>query len=152
MKNTTLTICLSAAIMAAVATEGFAAGDHRGGPRINFEEVDANADGLLSQSEMDAHREARFSATDTDGSGGLSKAEVEARMIANQDERRVKFLDRMFKKRDANGDGELTLAEMPNDRSSKMFQRADADGDGLISKAEFEAAKEAGRNKKNKAE
>lgn len=149
MNNTALTLCLSAAILAGLSTDGFAAGERHGGPKINFEEVDANADGLLSRAEIEAHRTARFALADTDGSGALSRAEVEARMIANQNERRARFLDRMFEKRDADADGELTMDEMLGERSAKMFDRADADGDGLVSKAEFDAAKEAARSKKN---
>lgn len=145
MNNTALTLCLSVAIATGFATQSHAAGDHRGGPAFNFEEMDANADGLLSPEELQAHRAARFAATDTDGSGGLSRDEIEARMIANQEERRVRFLDRMFDRRDANEDGQISLDEMASDRTGKMFERADADGDGLISKAEFDASKDGRR-------
>ena len=152
MTNTALTLCLSVAIMAGLATQSMAASDHKGGPRINFEEVDTNADGILTVEELQAEREARFAVTDTDGNGALSRAEIEARMLANQDERRVKFLDRMFDRRDANDDGQLTLDEMAAGRTAKMFERADADGDGQISKAECDAAREAGRGHKSKSQ
>ena len=152
MNNTALTLCLSAAILAGLSTDGFAAGDQHGGPRINFEEVDTNADGLLSLAEMEAHRTARFALADTDGNGGLSRAEVEARMIATQNERRVRFLDRMFERRDANSDGEITMAEMAEGRSADRFSRADSDGDGLISRAEFDEAREKARSKESRAQ
>lgn len=152
MKNTALMFCLSTAIAAGMASQSVAASEHRQGPRINFEEVDANADGLVTPAELEAHRAARFAATDADGNGSLSRAEIEARMLINQEERRVKFLDRMFSKRDANGDGQLTLDEMTAGRAGKMFERADADGDGQISKAEFDAAREAGRGLKTKSQ
>lgn len=145
MKNTALTFCLITAIAAGLASEGFAAGEHRGGPRINFEQADANADGQLSREELQAHGQARFADADTDQSGGLSRAELEARMKAQQDDRRARMLDRMFERRDADADGQLTFAELSSDRSAKMFERADADQDGMISKAEFDAAKEAGK-------
>ena len=122
MTNTALTLFLSAAIMTGLATQSIAAGDQRGGPRINFEEVDRNADGLLTAEELQAHREARFKQTDTDGNGVLSRAEIEARMLANQDDRR-----------DANADGQLSLDEMLSGQTGKMFDRADANGDGQIS-------------------
>lgn len=150
MNNTALTLCLSAAILAGLSTDGFAAGDRHGGPRINFEEVDANADGLLSPEEMETHRAARFAEADTDGSGGLSPAEVEARMIATQNERRERMLDRMFERRDADADGEITMAEMSESRSADRFSRADADGDGLISRAEFDEAREKARSKQGR--
>lgn len=152
MKYTALTLCLSAAIVAGLAVESHAAGDHRHGAGLNFEEVDANADGLLSVEELQAHRAARFAATDTDGNGALSRAEIEARMLANQDERRVKFLDRMFDRRDANADGQLTLDEMASDRTARMFERADENGDGQISRAEYDAAKDGRRGQKTTSE
>ncbi|MEO0750986.1 MAG: calcium-binding protein [Pseudomonadota bacterium] len=152
MTNTALTFCLTVAILAGLASESYAAGDHRQGGGLTFEEVDTNADGLLSAEELQAHREARFATTDTDNNGALSRAEIEARMLINQDERRVKFLDRMFDRRDANADGQLTLAEMASDRTVQMFERADENGDGLISRAEFDAAKDARRGQKNTSE
>ncbi|MEM7731956.1 MAG: calcium-binding protein [Pseudomonadota bacterium] len=151
MNNTALTLCLSVAIMAGLATESFAAGEKRAGKGLSFEEVDANADGLMSPEELLAHRQARFAATDTDGNGAVSRAEIEARMETKNSERRAKFIDRMFERRDADANGQLTLDEMSGRGVDKMFERADADGDGLISKAEFDAVREAGR-KHNKAE
>lgn len=152
MQNSIRTLCLTAAIMTGLASESYAANDQKHGPRINFEEVDANADGLLSTEELQAHREARFAATDTDGSGSLSRDEIEARMLATQDDRRARFLDRMFERRDANADGQLTLDEMASGRTGKMFERADTDGDGQISRAEFDAAREKGRGAKDRAQ
>ncbi|MEM6589090.1 MAG: calcium-binding protein [Pseudomonadota bacterium] len=148
MNNTALTLCLSVAIMAGLATESFAAGDRFAGKGPSFEEVDANADGLMSPEELQAHREARFAETDINGDGALTRDEIEARMDAKGGERRAKFLDRMFERRDANANGQLSLEEMTSDRTAKMFERADADGDGLISKAEFEAARDARRQGK----
>ncbi len=42
------------------------------GRRINFEEVDTNADGKIIAEEMVAHREAHFAAQDTNADGLLS--------------------------------------------------------------------------------
>ncbi len=148
MKNSALTLCLSVAIMAGLATESIAAGGKHAGPGPSFEEMDANADGLISSDELQAHREARFTQTDANGDGALSRAELEARMDSKSSERRAKFLDRMFERRDTDADGQLSLEEMTSGRTAKMFERADADGDGLISKAEFEAAREAGHKGK----
>lgn len=152
MNNTALTLCLSAAIVAGLSTGGLAAGDRHGGPKINFEEVDANADGLLSPAEMEAHRTGRFALADTDGNGGLSRAEIEARMIATENERRTRVLDRMFERRDANADGEISMAEMAQGRAGDMFARADANGDGVISKAEFDDVRGKVRGKKSRAQ
>ncbi|MEL7013058.1 MAG: calcium-binding protein [Pseudomonadota bacterium] len=152
MNNTALTLCLSAAIFAGLSTQSYAAGERHGGPKIAFEEVDANADGLLSPAEMEAHRTGRFALADADGNGSLSRAELEARMVATQNERRARFLDRMFERRDANADGELSMAEMAQGRSGDMFSRADANGDGLISKAEFDDVRKTARSKDNRAQ
>ncbi|MEO0369878.1 MAG: EF-hand domain-containing protein [Pseudomonadota bacterium] len=146
MNNTALMLCLSVAITAGLATQSMAAGDKR--PGMSFEEVDTNADGLMTREELLAHREARFATADTDGNGALTRAELEARAEGAQSERRAKFLDRMFERRDANSDGELSLEEMASGKTDKMFERADADGDGLISKAEFDAARAARGSKK----
>ncbi len=149
MKNATLTLCLSAAMLAGAITHSYAAGDHGSKMRANFEEIDANADGLISAEELSAHRQARFDATDTDGNGALSREEITARAEAKQDDRRARFIDRMFEKRDANADGQITFEEMAGDRQEKMFSRADANGDGLISQAEFEEMAEKRRDKRS---
>jgi len=108
------------------------------GPRHSFEELDANADGKLTQEEMKAHAKARFDAADTDKNGALSADELSARMQAEASERAGKFGARMIEKRDANDDGELSLEEMgPRDGGERMFSRMDADGDGAISAEEF---------------
>jgi Ca2+-binding EF-hand superfamily protein len=144
MNNVTLTVCLTASILAGVVTESHAAGEHDGirGPQHSFEELDANSDGLIAADEMQAHREARFALADTDGDGALTREEMETRMEGEQTKRRAKFIDRMFKKRDANGDGMLTMAEMADGRADRMFSKADANGDGFVSKAEFDSARE----------
>ncbi len=105
------------------------------GPRINFEEVDANADGLLSKEELAAHAQVRFDAVDTDGNGSLSVDELSAARERADKER----LNKMIERRDTNKDGALSFDEMkPNeDRVERMFERLDKDGDGNISSEEF---------------
>lgn len=112
------------------------------GPRMSFDMLDANGDGVLSGSELTAPREARFAATDTDGDGSLSRAEIDAmagQIAAAQ-------VDRMIARHDSNGDGAISRAEMQDAgegrgarRAERMLSRLDTDGDGRISRAEFDA-------------
>lgn len=144
--TTTMTAAKALLLAAGVAvviapTAGFAKGEGRGhGPRMNFEQLDADKSGEVTQAEMAAAGAARFKDADTDGDGFLSKDEI----TAKAGERRAKRLDRMFEHRDADKDGKLSAEEMapPADRIAKRFAKLDTDESGGISKAEFEAAKE----------
>lgn len=126
----------------AVTASGALAGGHgkgNHGPRASFEELDANGNGEVSLEEMTQHREARFKATDTDGDGFLSKAEITARAQGNASQRAGKMIDRF----DANNDGKLSQDEMPRrGKPEKLFGKLDADGSGGVSKEEFAAAAE----------
>ena len=53
-----------------------------------------------------------------------------------------------FDRRDANGDGELTLEEMTA-KQTAMIEEADTDGNGALSKAEMRAFREAKRAERN---
>jgi len=120
---------------------------HKGmhGPRINFEELDANNDGKVTQEEMSAHAAARFASADTDGNGSLSVDEMKSQMATRSAERIAERADKMtarlMEKRDTNGDGELSMEEMQPKNQGKMFSRLDKDGDGAISAEEFAAMK-----------
>lgn len=122
--------------------------DRRGfGPRINFEQMDANGDGLLTRAEMQAHAQARFAAADTDGDGNLSAAEMAA-----QAEREVSArMEKMIERRDENGDGVLSFEEMqpPAKFADRMFDRLDENEDGALSQEELEKAKFGKRGGKN---
>ena len=142
-----------AAILASslVATAGVAlAHGKKGGMRgmgpmmLQFEDVDSNGDGKLTQEEMDSHAKARFDAADTDGNGKLSSEEMTAAARKRQEERRALMIARMVERMDADDDGELSFDEMPGQktRAGRLFARMDSDGDGAISKAEMEAARE----------
>jgi Ca2+-binding EF-hand superfamily protein len=138
---------LSAGIIA-VALGGMIAGtaalakQHGGMERPSFEQLDTNADGQITQEEMQARGEARFAMADTDSDGKLSAEEMMAsRAKAGED-----CVKRMIEKRDTDGDGFLSLEEMrPNGDKQKKgkgrgFERMDADKDGAISKEEFDTA------------
>jgi EF hand domain-containing protein len=158
MKQTNLTALISAAIVGTIGLSAslpaYALGS-KVGPRINFEEVDLNADGKITPEEMSTHRAAKFAEQDADGDGFLSREEISAAILARVQNNMDKRLDRMFERGDADGDGMISLAELPGggDRSAKLFARLDKDGDGAISADELEAMKKRfGKHKKSSDE
>ena len=140
MKNTVLLTTLALSIVAgsAVMAEN---GQQRGGQHFKFEEVDANSDGKLTQDEMIAHMQARFSASDANNDGQVSEDELRAHMESEMRKKIDRRVSRMMLHHDDNEDGMLNMDEMKPKRMGKMMKRMDADGDGAISKAEFEAMK-----------
>ena len=101
MKRSTLIAGIAVMTLAAGAGVATAHGKKagmdgmRGGPVLNFEEIDANGDGKLTQDEMKAHAEARFKAADTDGNGKLSADEMKAAAQKREEERRAQRAERM---------------------------------------------------------
>ncbi len=150
MKNMALMSALGLAIIAggAVTTAEAAGGKHR--PHHSFEELDANGDGKLTQTEMDTHMQARFQGADTNGDGLLSKAELLARVKKGKAERAEKYVGHMLERHDQNGDGALSMEEMAERGHGKMFSRMDANEDGAITKEEFEEARARHKDRKSK--
>ena len=142
MKNTFLLTTLSLSIVAGAAlSAGSGHGADRHGPRPTFEELDANGDGALTKTEMEAHVAQRFNAADTDGNGQIDKAELRARLQDHAAKKIDKRVEHILERRDANGDGQLSRDEMKPGRMAGLMSRADKDGDGALSRAEFEAMK-----------
>ncbi|MGB6056563.1 MAG: EF-hand domain-containing protein, partial [Burkholderiaceae bacterium] len=126
----------------------------------DFDGIDANHDGKLQKSELQAHREAlrkamqqrraeyaaKLKAADTDGDGAISKAEAQAAGLDGL----VKNFDQI----DTNHDGKIDRNEMRAQAKARhhamrakmaakfdaRFKAADTDGDGALSKAEAQAA------------
>ena len=149
MKKSTLIAITTAAIVGGLGLSSidpaFAYGDKKGprgfGPHITFAELDANGDGQVTAEELAALRSNRFDAQDTNGDGLLSVDEMTAAAVKRASERAAKHIERMMKKRDANGDGQISLAELPGQgRSEKMLKHMDENGDGTLSADEFAAA------------
>ncbi len=147
MKKSTAVAMITALTIGAVGVTSLSPALARGGPdghgpRINFEEIDANADGQITIEEMIAHREAKFAERDTNGDGFLSKEELLAAMQENAAKRQAKRVDHMIDRQDADDDGQLSMAELSNDeRQAKFFERLDENGDGAISEEELENMK-----------
>lgn len=138
MKHTvfiTLVVLGAASLTAGIATARSAGGD----AAPVFDELDVNADGKVTREELSAARQARLASTDSNGDGALSLEELTAQV----EERAKKRAQRMFERRDANGDGVLSGDELRQDRRAEArFDRLDSDGDGSLSKAEFDAARD----------
>jgi hypothetical protein len=85
-----------------------------------------------------------FETLDADGNGLISRDELIAAHVRMATERAARMADRRLAAQDANGDGQLSAAELaaPPMPPKRLFERADTDGDGAISEAEFEAAME----------
>ncbi len=146
MKKVTALTALAVVGLIAAGSSAMAFGGHKNhgegqrghGPRMNFEELDTNADGKLSKEEIQAGAKGPFSNADANADGKITKDE----MVAAAGERAAKRFDRMVEKHDTDKDGALTMEEIKTGkreaRMDKMFERADADNDGFISKDEME--------------
>ena len=143
----------------------------RPSPDQIFTRLDANADGKITLDEVPDERremfERMFKRGDADGDGALSKEELTAvfakfppRPDGSAGDKRPKGRPegrpepkQLFSRLDANGDGKVTLDEVPEQarpRIEKLLKRADKDGDEAISLEEFSAMKPPGKPGKGK--
>lgn len=142
MKSTVLMAAIAAGL-ALTAMDVSAAGRGNDRPALDFATLDTDQSGTLSAAEIEAAGAARFAAMDTDGNGGLSAAELAAVREGAKEERIAKMIERM----DENDDGEIQADEMRQRApdAERMISRLDSDEDGEISQEEFdEMAKKRG--------
>lgn len=133
---------LSGLIVTAVSLGGVMdAGAHGGRDTTlpSFSDLDADGDGQLTMEEMNNMRQNRFQAADANSDGILTREELTAHAQGKVEE----HVARMLERKDADGDGALSLEEMQSGRHAhgqRLFERADANSDGAISEEEFEEA------------
>ena len=109
------------------------------GQRPTFEQLDKNGDGKIVASEVPAHGWQRLSRADTNKDNAVTKAEFEAARATNRGlGQRGQKVRPTFEQLDANRDGKLVQAEVP-DRMWQRLQHADTNKDNVITKAEFDA-------------
>ncbi|MBI3839760.1 MAG: EF-hand domain-containing protein [Planctomycetia bacterium] len=133
------------------------AGDagERPSPEEMFKRLDANGDGKVTLDEVPEPRKAMFKGllahADKDGDGALAEQEFIQGLQALRgqhvgkpgNEKRPEGGPRpeqVFRRLDKNGDGKLTLDEVPEERRpmfERIFRRADKDGDKVLTLEEF---------------
>lgn len=147
-KSAAALLALAGALFATAAVADMGPGgkgghEGRGAMLIQqFDEIDADKDGKITAAELAAHRQARFTAADTNSDGSLNAEELTAFHTAQMAERMAERTGRMMQWMDANGDGALSVDEMPDGPSPERMARIDIDGDGAISREEAQAAGE----------
>jgi Ca2+-binding EF-hand superfamily protein len=132
----------------------------RPGLETMFKRLDANGDGKVTLDEVPEPRRERFKQLiargDRDGDGALSEQEFIAAgpgagagsPDATQGPEGGGDVKRLFSRLDKNGDGKVTLDEVPEERRPRIerwIRRADKDGDKALSLEEFTAAWRQGR-------
>ena len=105
--------------------------------------ADADGDGAVTQEEIEAQRQARFTTADADGNGGLSAEELLAMEDAVREEARAARVAERIAQIDDNGDGILQAEEIEarTPQIAPLFDRLDTDGDNAISQAELDAGR-----------
>lgn len=172
MRSKFLLAAAAAVLTTAVAAAAPGAGAGAGG---RFGKLDTDGNGSVTRAEMDAKAAERFAAIDADKDGFLTQAELSAHheaakarwaerakeraaknpqraeqraeRFAKRGERMAERAGKQFARRDANGDGRISLAEFQAG-SSRFFERFDADKNGSITQEELAKARGAHRGKR----
>jgi len=116
---------LATAPLAALAGPGDAA----------FSALDTDGSGAINRAEFLELRKRMFATIDADKSGTITRAEIDAARKAQSNGSAARADERIWAQ-DANGDGQLTLAEYT--AQTRGFDFADRNGDGQLSRAEFD--------------
>lgn len=97
--------------------------------QAEFNKLDANHDGVVTQDEYVAAAQAKFAALDTQGTGQVTAQQIASSATAQQ--RDLRFAQHEVKKLDTNGDGAVSLDEYLA-ASKARFAKMDKNGDGFI--------------------
>ncbi|MEM6649782.1 MAG: hypothetical protein AAF603_05985 [Pseudomonadota bacterium] len=104
---------------------------------------DLNGDGKVSRDEMLTSANARFTDTDINQDGYLTKEEIKAAGEENRKKRIGRRGDRQenrFAEADMNDDGQLSLQET-TDQAIKRFEKLDSDNNGQLTEEEMRSAR-----------
>lgn len=113
-------------------------------PMMDFDQLDADKDGKLTEAEIKAAMTARLTEADTDKDGKLSPEELIALREKMAAERKMARARAMIERHDTDKDGFVSITEMEaaGPDTGRMFDRVDADDDGAISKEEMQAMRD----------
>ena len=98
-------------------------------------EADTNNDGEISQAEFFAQADAKFNSADTNGDRQLTKDERTTARENHRNQARNKIFDHL----DSNSDGVISRAEFEarsDERRERVKKRRDINGDGEVDKAD----------------
>jgi Ca2+-binding EF-hand superfamily protein len=121
-------LCL-ALLLSALAVPALAQGEQL------LAALDKNGDGAITREDAVMGRQDIFARVDQDGSGTLTKVEIDTIRAELPDDTRMPVPDKAMSL-DADADGQLTRAEFTS--QTPGFDRADRDGDGVLSGAEID--------------
>lgn len=102
---------------------------------VNFDRIDANADGIISRAEYQNVQIVRWPQIDLNGDGFLGEDDF-PRFAAH----RVRTQLAKITYLDADSDGRISQGEFLNG-PPLLFQRADRNGDDALTRSELEAAR-----------
>jgi Ca2+-binding EF-hand superfamily protein len=135
-------ILTTTAIISTTGASAFA-----GSPML--EKIDTNKDGLIQKAEFTSFADQKFSATDVDGNGLVTKEERKAQR-ARMGEARAKA---KFSKLDRDSNGSISEAEFMaarDARKARVMKRRDVNGDGQVDQQDKMARKEMHKKMKEK--
>lgn len=150
LMGATAVAMLGLAAVPALAKGGFG-GPFGGMPE--FAALDTDKDGKITPAEIATAHEAMTASLDADKDGFVTAEEIVATRMAKMpadapaqvNERMTQKVAKMLTRKDGDGDGKVSLAELKAAenpaRIEKMIGMIDQDGDGAISQAEFDAVK-----------
>lgn len=136
-------IVLSGVAAVALAASAALAGDRQPPGAAMWDELDADGDGEVTLSEMNARHQQMFADADADGNGAISKEEMHAHFAKMHEEHRAERMG------DKNGDGVVSRDEFEANARAH-FEKLDANDDGVLSDDELAAGRGHGHHRQHK--